>query len=449
MAHLVTGYAGKEHIKSADQGSFNASFFGMGEFVMNTGSKFNASIIDNNTVRVEDGDLLMHGRHIRIEPNTTEDMTISTGTAGKKRIDLIVMTYEKDATDATEIAYLEVLEGDETEGEPSAPTIESGNILEGATKNQMPLYEVRVEGVVLSSIRPLFSISGNFKMLADEALAEFRSTTTAYEEEYKNVVDNYGDNVYKIAYRDGAIKNIIPFPYVDGTTKTESGITFTMNDDGGVDVRGKASSLSTYTLAIIRDLKQGERYILMGGGNGVNLECLCGGWRYTNSGNTTEFTALSNEAGVFISVTTGDNIETLVLPQLILASDVDDLEYKPYALSNRTLSRKLEEAYAEIEALKNKKQFTRYGNTNSGNSSVYTVKFDSSYPIGMYEVRCCAFIAGETREVIYPQFLYWDGSAFHVNQSNVSSYTSINGDTVSLYTGGWYAYPMYRRKLLD
>ena len=43
--HLVTGYANKEHIKSADQGSFNAAVLGEGEFVLERGSKFAFTII--------------------------------------------------------------------------------------------------------------------------------------------------------------------------------------------------------------------------------------------------------------------------------------------------------------------------------------------------------------------------------------------------------------------
>ena len=149
MAHLVTGYAGKEHIRSADQGSFNAAFFGDGEFVMSSGSRFAGAIINNNTVRISDGDMLMQGRHIRIEPNTYEDLTISTGTAGTNRIDLIVMTYEKNAASGIESAKLEVVQGTATSGTPSAPEIVSGDILNGDLKNQMPLYAVYVSGVAL------------------------------------------------------------------------------------------------------------------------------------------------------------------------------------------------------------------------------------------------------------------------------------------------------------
>ena len=157
MAHLITGYAGYSHIKSADEGSFNASFFGVGQYVMESGNQFEGSIIDNNTVRILDGDGLMYGRHFRIEPNVYEDMTITTGTAGKNRIDLICMTYEKNADDETENVYLQVIKGAEAVGKPTVPEYINGNILEGASINQMPLYKVTVEGVVLSKIERLFA----------------------------------------------------------------------------------------------------------------------------------------------------------------------------------------------------------------------------------------------------------------------------------------------------
>lgn len=167
MAHLVTGYAGQAHIKSADEGAFNASFFGGGQYITELGNQFEGSIIDNNTVRITDGDGLMYGRHFRIEPNSYEDLTITTGTAGKNRIDLICMTYEKNPDDETERCYLQVIKGTEADGTPSVPEYTNGNILEGASFNQMPLYKVIIEGVVLSKIERLFATIPPFEFVAE------------------------------------------------------------------------------------------------------------------------------------------------------------------------------------------------------------------------------------------------------------------------------------------
>lgn len=172
--HLVTGYAGEEHIQSKDQGSFNAAFFGADQFVMESGNQFEASILNNNTVRILDGDGLMYGRHFLIEPNTYEDVTITTGTAGVNRIDLIVVRYEKNQNDGTEKTYLEVIKGTEAESGAVAPAYTDGNILEGATMNQMPLYQVAINGVVLESVTPLFKTKPSYQELAKKYEAEFK-----------------------------------------------------------------------------------------------------------------------------------------------------------------------------------------------------------------------------------------------------------------------------------
>lgn len=171
--HLVTGYAGSEHIKSEDQGSFNASFFGTGQFVMEAGNQLEASIIDNNTVRILDGDILMKGRHIRVNPDTYEDMIIENGTAGVNRCDLIVMEYSKVPETGIETATLKVLKGTAASGTASVPSYTDGDILTGAILNQMPLYKVLIEGVVLVDVVSLFDTIPTFQTLAEMYRAKF------------------------------------------------------------------------------------------------------------------------------------------------------------------------------------------------------------------------------------------------------------------------------------
>lgn len=147
---------------------------------MGEGNQFEGSILDNNTVRILDGNGLMYGRHFRMQRNTYEDITITTGTAGKNRADLICMTYEKNGNDGTEKACLQVVKGVETEGEAVTPDFTDGNILEGASFNQMPLYKVLIKGVVLSEIVPLFQVIPTYKELAEKYAAEFKKACTTH-----------------------------------------------------------------------------------------------------------------------------------------------------------------------------------------------------------------------------------------------------------------------------
>lgn len=171
--HLVTGYAGIEHITAADQGAFNAAFFGTGQYVMESGNMCEASITSNNNVRILDGEILMKGRHIRIEPNTYEDVNITTGTAGMNRNDLIVIEYQEDTGTGIENIGLKVIKGTESSGTATDPAYIDGDILGGATHNQMPLYRVVLKGVVLSAIEPLFDTISNYQALAEKYEKEF------------------------------------------------------------------------------------------------------------------------------------------------------------------------------------------------------------------------------------------------------------------------------------
>lgn len=185
MVHLITGYYGYEHIKSADQRAFNAAFFGDGQNVLDFGNKFAASIVNNNTVRIADGEGLMFGGHFRIETNTYEDVTITTGTTGVNRIDLICVTYKKNEADGTEQTYLEVIKGTEASS-PTTPAYTTGNLLEGATFNQMPLFKVTINGVVLASVEPMFTIIPTYKKLAEQYAQKFQDEVEAYSETVEN-----------------------------------------------------------------------------------------------------------------------------------------------------------------------------------------------------------------------------------------------------------------------
>lgn len=194
MAHLITGYAGHEHILSEDDGSFNAAFIGDGQYVMEIGNQFAGSIINNNTIRIADGDGLMYGRHFRIKPNSYEDLTIETGSSGSNRTDLICMTYEKNASDGTEEVYLQVIKGTETTGTAAIPSYTNGNILDGAILNQMPLYKVEIKGVVLSKVTAMFETVPTFKQQAER-----------YTRQIETVIENIQKDLFNSIYPIGSI----------------------------------------------------------------------------------------------------------------------------------------------------------------------------------------------------------------------------------------------------
>lgn len=175
--HLVTGYAGKEHVTAADHGAFNTALFGSGQFVLNTGNKLAASSPSNNTVRILDGDLLMQGRHVRLNEGTCVDLSIENGAQGYYRNDLIVARYTKNESTGVEEVNLVVIKGTAAASNPADPEYTSGNLItDHAIQNDMPLYRVVLNGLVVEELVPVFTaLEVNIPALLELIHAHFHS----------------------------------------------------------------------------------------------------------------------------------------------------------------------------------------------------------------------------------------------------------------------------------
>ena len=153
----MTGYAGQPHVSSADQASFVEAFLRSGQFVLDAGAKFAASIVTNNQVRVNDGEMMMQGRHVKLDPGSHVDLTIDNGAQGYLRHDLIVVRYTRNTETGVEECSLVVIKGTPAESNPVDPEYTTGDInAGGALQHDFPLYRVKLSGLTLNSLTPVF-----------------------------------------------------------------------------------------------------------------------------------------------------------------------------------------------------------------------------------------------------------------------------------------------------
>lgn len=158
--HLVTGYGGKGHITAEDHGAFNAAIFGTGQYVLPMGSMFAATVITNNQIRVAGGELLIQGRHGRLDESGYVDLAIDNGSQDMKRNDLIVARYTKDSDTGVEECNLVVIKGTAVASDPADPEYTTGDILYGhVLVADMPLYRVPINGLNVQDLVPLFEIA--------------------------------------------------------------------------------------------------------------------------------------------------------------------------------------------------------------------------------------------------------------------------------------------------
>lgn len=121
-------------------------------------------------------------------------------------------------------------------------------------------------------------------------------------------------------------KNLIPFPYMDGSSKTQNGITFAVQEDGGVKVNGTATSTTYFNfceidfgdITMVKGAPTNGKYVVSGSIENVEV-------RYNSDNNRT-----------FAMVTNGTTINnSIIYPQVEYGTD--PTTYEPYKLPQTVL----------------------------------------------------------------------------------------------------------------
>lgn len=184
---IVTGYRGTPHISANDQQAFNQGVIGGGNYVLDVGNHFEASLENVNTVQIRDGDGVIQGVHFRIEPGDFENVNIENGTTGFSRIDLVVARYSKDSTTGIESVDLVVIKGEDAASDPVEPAYNTGSILDSDSPVDFPLYRVTVNELT-PSLTSLFGIFRSMPFTATRLSSATDGTFKGMYDPYSGVV---------------------------------------------------------------------------------------------------------------------------------------------------------------------------------------------------------------------------------------------------------------------
>lgn len=161
---LITGAAGKPHITPLQDSMWHRGIVGMENCVFNYFTNFEATEVSATQVRIGAGIGQLQGRYFCIEPNKSDNVTISNGTSGYRRTDTICAKITVNESEKTEAASWEVVKGTpEVVGPewPAAPSIPQGELDSGSTEAYMAMYNVLIDGTNIYEIRPAYKTPSN------------------------------------------------------------------------------------------------------------------------------------------------------------------------------------------------------------------------------------------------------------------------------------------------
>lgn len=171
---LVDGFAGGPHITEEQIGLINQGTYGPDDYVLEEGSQAEAEVLTNNSIRIKDAVFVIQGRRDVMAANDYEDISIDNGAQGVNRNDIIVRRYQKDESSEIESVSFAVIKGTATEGTATDPEVPTGDIRTGALLHNMKLYRVRIEGLNIVAVEPLFKVLMNAESV-QEMIAELNS----------------------------------------------------------------------------------------------------------------------------------------------------------------------------------------------------------------------------------------------------------------------------------
>ena len=155
---LVDGKAGVAHISSEDKAIIHQAKFSKSDVVFDWGDSFKCSMSSSNRATIGTGCASIQGLDWHI--TAAESVTISNGSQGMKRNDLICAHYNRNPKTGNELVELVVLKGSPNATAAADPKVPSGKILSGAVDAYMPLWRIPLDGITVGTPVRLFTPRG-------------------------------------------------------------------------------------------------------------------------------------------------------------------------------------------------------------------------------------------------------------------------------------------------
>lgn len=265
---LVDGFADGPHITEKQVGIANQGLYGPDDYVLDEGKKSEAQILTNNSIRIFDATYVIQGRRDVIAANDYTDVNIDNGAQGMNRNDIIVRRYRKDESSEIEETEYAVIKGTPTSGTASDPEVATGVIRNGDTLHEMKLYRVKLNGLNIVAVEPLFNVLMSMSKLT-ECLKDY------IIEQGKQLIPNANRYNYYEKYASGKLVQwgIANCSYTDGYGIIKYAIPFAgSTKDYVLFAQGQYISGKVVEVMVASKHSTSQGYAYSRGLNGANID---------------------------------------------------------------------------------------------------------------------------------------------------------------------------------
>lgn len=155
---IVSGKTGSPHVTSQQFRQILEGTIGQGSCILTSGENLEPELTSNNLLKIRSGIMAHHGNVSAVKIGTYDEITITNGTQGMKRKDLVVNRYTRNKETGIETNEWLYIMGTPTSGTPTVPGYTQGNLQEGDLVDDCPVFEITLNGINVTEVKKLLNV---------------------------------------------------------------------------------------------------------------------------------------------------------------------------------------------------------------------------------------------------------------------------------------------------
>lgn len=187
---IVSGLGEKPHVTSQQFRQVLEGTIGQKSYIITSGENLEPELAANNLLKIRSGMMSHHGNVSSVKIGTYDEVELTNGSQGMKRIDLVVNRYTRNAKTNIEKNEWVVIMGTPVASNPVAPAYTVGNLQKGDLVDDCPVFELHYDGINVTEVKKMLSVLPN--------VAELNSNSI--------IKSGHNDNGYYRKYADGTLE---------------------------------------------------------------------------------------------------------------------------------------------------------------------------------------------------------------------------------------------------
>ena len=204
---IVSGRTGKPHVTSQQFRQMIEGTIGQESCIITSGENLEPELAANNLLKIRSGMMSHHGNVSSVNIGTYDEVELTNGSQGMKRIDLVVNRYTRNAETNIEKNEWVVIMGTPVASNPVAPTYTVGNLQKGDLVDDCPVFELHYDGINVTEVKKMLSVLPNVAELNSNKKVECFSKTVATD---VDLLVDFSTEVNSIIKNGGKIISAIP-----------------------------------------------------------------------------------------------------------------------------------------------------------------------------------------------------------------------------------------------